>query len=256
MDWKAVAQLNEQYQSASAKEIVAWAANSGLRLGLACSFSAEDTTLVHLLARAIQTRPEARDRLFVFYLETGRLPEETLQTLDQCMRRYPELRFQAFFPDREAVEDLLNRKGAFSFYESIENRKECCAIRKVEPLKRALSGLDGWITGLRQSQSVTRASLPVVALDADHGGIIKLNPLASWSEAEVYNFIEENDVPLNPLHKQGFPSIGCAPCTRAVKPGEDIRAGRWWWESPEHKECGLHVSAANSSSDATSEVRS
>lgn len=241
LDWKKIADLNKDPEVQTANSIVDWAANSGLNLGLASSFSAEDTTLIDHLARAVRAVPEAAKRIHVFYLETGRLHEETLQTLEQCRKIYPELDFKGYFPAQAAVEHLIGEKGLYSFYDSIENRKECCFVRKVEPLSRALRDLDGWITGLRQSQSVTRANLPVFQLDTDHGGILKLNPLSSWEESDVYNYIEENDVPLNPLHKQGFPSIGCAPCTRAVQPGEDIRAGRWWWENPEHKECGLHA---------------
>ncbi|HBS06783.1 MAG TPA: phosphoadenylyl-sulfate reductase [Leptospiraceae bacterium] len=244
MDWKEIADLNKDPGLNDAQAIMDWASRSGLKLGLASSFSAEDTSLIHLLHSAIEKNPEAAGRLHVFYLETGRLHEETLQTLEECRKRYPGVEFRGFFPDRERVEALIRNKGLFSFYDSIDNRKECCFVRKVEPLNRALNELDGWITGLRQSQSVTRANLPAFQLDTDHGGILKLNPLTSWEESDVYSFIEENDVPLNALHRQGFPSIGCAPCTRAIQEGEDIRAGRWWWENPEHKECGLHAGGA------------
>lgn len=247
LDWKRISELNEDFSTRQALEVLNWAAESGGSFGLASSFSSEDTTLIHLLNEAASSHKDGYSRLHVFYLDTGRLHEETLQTLEKCRERYPHLEFRGFFPHSESVEGLLREKGPFSFYQSIDNRKECCAIRKVEPLNRALTGLDGWITGLRQSQSVTRANLPVFQMDADHGGILKLNPLSSWSEEELYSFIEANNVPLNPLHRQGFPSIGCAPCTRAIQPGEDLRAGRWWWESPEHKECGLHVSSASES---------
>lgn len=241
LDWKEIGELNKQYSQAHPEQIVSWAVESGLRIGLASSFSAEDTALIHMLHSAIVHGAPDSVRVHVFYLETGRLHEETLQTLDECKKQFPLLAFKGYFPQRQSVEDLLNQKGAFSFYESIENRKECCFVRKVEPLNRALSELDGWITGLRQAQSPTRAQVPVFQADVDHGGILKLNPLSAWSEDELYDYIGKNHVPLNPLHNQGFPSIGCSPCTRAIKPGEDIRAGRWWWESPEHKECGLHA---------------
>ena len=145
----------------------------------------------------------------------------------------------SYFPDREAVEKLEREKGYYSFRESVENRKECCGIRKVVPLKRALSGLSAWMTGLRREQSVTRTEMQ--ALEWDEGnGIAKVNPLIDWSEQQTWDYIKTNNVPYNALHDSGFPSIGCAPCTRAVKPGEDVRAGRWWWENPENKECGLH----------------
>jgi phosphoadenosine phosphosulfate reductase len=138
------------------------------------------------------------------------------------------------------VEKLEREKGLFSFRESLENRHECCHIRKVEPLGRALQGLAGWITGLRREQSVTRTALAPVELDEANGGILKINPLLEWSEAQVWEYAETRRIPTNRLHKQGYPSIGCAPCTRPVAPGEHPRAGRWWWENPEHKECGLH----------------
>jgi len=138
------------------------------------------------------------------------------------------------------VEALEREKGFFSFRRSIEERKECCAIRKLEPLARALADKSAWITGLRREQSVTRAEVAIAEIDGAHGGIFKLNPLAAWSEAEVWRYAREHGLPVNALHARGYPSIGCAPCTRAIQPGEDVRAGRWWWESPEHKECGLH----------------
>jgi phosphoadenosine phosphosulfate reductase len=145
-----------------------------------------------------------------------------------------------YFPEREAVEKLEREKGLFSFRASLENRHECCRIRKVEPLGRALADLSGWVTGMRREQSVTRAEIAALEIDTAHGGILKINPLGSWTEAEVWAYAEKMRIPLNRLHKQGYPSIGCAPCTRAIKPGEHPRAGRWWWEDPAHKECGLH----------------
>jgi phosphoadenosine phosphosulfate reductase len=138
------------------------------------------------------------------------------------------------------VQELYSTQGINGHFESIENRKRCCGIRKIEPLKRALKPLKVWITGLRATQSVTRVDMPVVEWD-ENFKVIKVNPLINWSEENVWDYIKENNVPYNKLHDQGFPSIGCAPCTRAIKPGEDIRAGRWWWENPEHKECGLHA---------------
>jgi phosphoadenosine phosphosulfate reductase len=139
------------------------------------------------------------------------------------------------------VEGLERTKGLFSFRESVENRKECCAIRKVEPLGRALEGMKAWVTGLRREQSVTRSDLRVVEEDPAHGGILKINPLADWTLEDTWAYVRTHGVPYNRLHDQGYPSIGCAPCTRAVRPDEDSRAGRWWWEQPEHKECGLHL---------------
>src|SRR4029450_3040782 len=137
---------------------------------------------------------------------------------------------------------MVRQHGMNLFYDSIEKRKLCCGVRKVEPLKRALTGLDAWMTGLRREQAVTRADARKIELDKEHGGLVKINPLVDWSYDEVWDYIRKNNVPYNRLHDQSYPSIGCAPCTRAVKPGENLRAGRWWWENPETKECGLHMS--------------
>jgi phosphoadenosine phosphosulfate reductase len=175
----------------------------------------------------------------VFALDTGRLPEETYQTAERVRAKY-DVTIEWFFPAREAVEKLERSKGLYSFMDSLDNRHECCGIRKVEPLGRALSDLDAWVTGLRREQAVTRAETPVVEMDEGHGAIAKLNPIINWTTAEVFAYAEAHRVPVHPLHKKGYPSIGCAPCTRAVAPGEHPRAGRWWWENPDSKECGLH----------------
>ena len=227
-----VKELNEQLRGKSAEEIVRWAADTfGSELAFANSFGAEDVALTDVIARAA---PSIR----VFTLDTGRLHDETYEVMERVRVRY-QMPIVSYFPDREAVEKLELEKGYYSFRESIENRKECCGIRKVVPLKRALSGLSAWMTGLRREQSVTRTEMQ--ALEWDEGnGIAKVNPLIDWSEQDVWDYIKANDVPYNLLHDRGFPSIGCAPCTRAIKPGEDVRAGRWWWENPENKECGLH----------------
>ena len=204
----------------------------GDRVSLACSFGAEDMVLMDMLCR-ITDSPR------IFFLDTGRLHQETYDLMAVAMQRYG-ISFEAYFPETDALEALIRAKGPNSFYDSVEDRKECCRIRKVEPLARALTGLDAWITGLRRSQSVTRLDMQTVETDEAHGGILKINPLADWSEEDVWDYIRTNAVPYNALHDKGFPSIGCAPCTRAIEVGEDLRAGRWWWELPEHKECGLH----------------
>jgi phosphoadenosine phosphosulfate reductase len=175
----------------------------------------------------------------IFALDTGRLNEETYETAEAVSERYG-VRIDWYFPQREAVEEMERQKGLFSFRESLEKRHECCRIRKVEPLGRALAGLAGWVTGLRREQSVTRSEVPAIEIDAAHGGILKINPLIAWTEADVWAYAEQKRIPVNRLHRLGYPSIGCAPCTRAVQPGEHPRAGRWWWEDPEQKECGLH----------------
>ncbi|MCD6354676.1 MAG: phosphoadenylyl-sulfate reductase [Prolixibacteraceae bacterium] len=175
----------------------------------------------------------------VVTLDTGRLFEETYKVFRSTVEKYGNP-IQVFFPPTDKVEELLNKKGPFSFYESLENRKECCFIRKVIPLKRALAGNEFWITGLRASQSDSRSNLTEFEWD-ESNKIVKYNPLLSWSLDEVKKYVKENAVPYNVLHDRGFVSIGCEPCTRAIKPGEDFRAGRWWWEQNSGKECGLHI---------------
>jgi len=199
---------------------------------LACSFSVEDVVIIHMAM-------DMKLSMGIFALDTGRLNEETYEVADAIADRY-RLKIEWYFPRHEAVENLLKEKGTFSFRESLENRHECCHIRKVEPLGRALKGLGGWITGLRRDQSMTRTDLAPLEIDELNGGILKINPLLEWSEYRVWEYARANQIPTNRLHQQGYPSIGCAPCTRPVAPGEHPRAGRWWWENPEHKECGLH----------------
>jgi phosphoadenosine phosphosulfate reductase len=199
------------------------------------SFGAEDMVLTDLIAR------EFRD-IEIFSLDTGRLPEQTYQLMAAVNQRY-RIKIRAYFPDASAVEQYVKVNGVNGFYDSMAQRKQCCHVRKVEPLKRALAGKKGWITGLRREQAPSRQALEESQFDADHG-LMKFNPLADWSNEDVWHYLREYQVLYNALHDQGYPSIGCAPCTRAVKPGEDIRAGRWWWETADQKECGLHVRAA------------
>lgn len=200
------------------------------RLVMASSFSHED---VLLMALAAEVEPSIR----VFSLDTGRLPEETYAVADTVSRQLG-IQVEWFFPDRERVEALQRSKGMYSFRESLDSRHECCRIRKVEPLQRALHGAEAWITGQRRSQSVTRSDLAV--LEPAEGGPLKINPLADFSPEQVLQEVRRRRLPENALYARGYASIGCAPCTRAVRPGEDERSGRWWWELPEHKECGLH----------------
>lgn len=201
------------------------------RIALASSLGAEDQVLTHLIAGV---DPETK----IFTLDTGRLFPETYDLISRTNEKYG-IKLKMYFPQAEKVEQMVNEKGINLFYNSIENRKLCCGIRKVEPLKRAFEGLDVWICGLRKDQSVTRFFTKTVEWD-ENNGLIKVNPLLRWTEKQVWDYIKKHDIPYNELHDKGFPSIGCQPCTRAVKPGEDIRSGRWWWESPEQKECGLH----------------
>jgi phosphoadenosine phosphosulfate reductase len=207
----------------------------GLRI--ACSLGVEDMVVVHEAARAGK---ELGIKPRVFLLDTGRLHQESYDLADRVRSRY-DLVFDVYAPDTVKVEELVRTRGWNSFYESVDERKHCCDVRKVQPLQRALAGASAWVTGMRREQSVTRSSLAVVERDEANGGVWKLNPLASWTERQTWAFVEEHGVPTHALHRAGFPSIGCAPCTRAIAPGEDVRAGRWWWEDPTHKECGLHA---------------
>lgn len=201
----------------------------GTQARFSSSLGIEDQVITHLMAcQKLSTQ--------IFTLDTGRLFQETYNLLDVTRSRYGDIK--TFFPNSEQVERLLSEKGPNSFYSSIENRKECCYIRKVEPLKRALKGASVWITGIRAGQSTNRENMELVEWDDRHS-VIKYNPLLHWTDQELSKFIEDNNIPINTLHKKGFPSIGCAPCTRAVVAGEDARAGRWWWEATS-KECGLH----------------
>ena len=225
----------KELEDKSAEEILQWTLNRfGNRAGLASSFGMEDMVLIDMVSKL-----DGGD-ITIFTLDTGRLHEETYEIMEKVRTRYG-LAIQTYFPDKAAVEALVRDKGFFSFRESVENRKECCFIRKVEPLQRALAQLDAWVTGLRRDQNVTRADVAKGDQDADHSNLIKINPLADWTQQRLETYIEKHSVPVNALHKKNYPSIGCAPCTRPINPGEDIRAGRWWWENPENKECGLHI---------------
>lgn len=198
----------------------------------ASSLAAEDMVLTDLILRR-------QLNIGIFSLETGRLHKETLAMLDKIRATYA-VDIQLFKPNLTAVEDYVRQHGINAFYDSVDMRKECCRIRKVEPLNRALKAKKAWITGQRRAQSATRTELAVQEDDVAHA-MQKFNPLADWSEDDVWHYIRSNNVPYNALHDKGYPSIGCEPCTRAIQPGEDVRAGRWWWENPESKECGLHV---------------
>lgn len=222
-------------ESWSAEEILGWGiGNFAPSLSLSCSFGApEGLVLLDLMHRI---DPASR----VFVLDTGRLPQATYDLIDRVRERYGKA-VEVIFPRAEEVEAMTRQKGLNLFYESVENRQICCRIRKVEPLKRYLVGLDAWVSGLRRDQGVTRGDTPKLEIDRVHGGIVKLNPIADWSRERVLEYAREHELPLNRLHKEGYPSVGCAPCSRAIRPGEDPRAGRWWWENAETRECGIHV---------------
>ena len=232
-----ISALAEEFDRAPAESVISWAISEfDTHLTVACSFGAEDVVLIDMISKL-------GTKVRIFVLDTGRLHQETYDVMAQCREKY-NIDFEVFSPNTSSLQELLRSKGPNSFYESAENRQECCGIRKVEPLRRALTGSKAWITGLRREQAVTRTGLAKIEIDSTHGGMTKINPLADWSESQVWDYIRSNGVPYNALHDEGFPSIGCAPCTRAIVAGEDIRAGRWWWENPEHKECGLHIRKA------------
>jgi len=198
----------------------------------ASSLAAEDMVLTDMILRT-------KLPIGIFTLETGRLHKETLGIIERIKDKY-QYDVALFRPEPAVVETYVKEHGLNAFYDSVELRKECCRIRKVEPLHRALIGKKAWITGQRRAQSTTRSELEVQEQDDAHG-MVKFNPLADWSEGDVWQYLRTNKVPYNPLHDKGYPSIGCEPCTRSIQPGEDVRAGRWWWENPESKECGLHI---------------
>ncbi len=217
------------------KTVLAAAVRDYSPVCFANSLGAEDMVLTDIIANS-------RLGISMFSLDTGRLPQETYELIQAVRNRYA-LPLQVYFPDSALVEEYVAEYGINGFYDSVENRKGCCFVRKVEPLRRALAGKGAWITGMRRAQAVTRGNLEVSARDVDNG-LQKFNPLLEWSNKDVWTYIRQHDVPYNKLHDQFYPSLGCAPCTRSVTPGEDIRSGRWWWENPENKECGLHASPA------------
>jgi len=226
--------MTEESAGFDALQLVEYvAARFGEKVALASSLSAEDQVLTDMLCKI-------GAEVAVFTLDTGRLPEETYAVLEATRKRYG-IRIEILFPDHEAVEEMVNEHGPNLFYDSIEARKRCCNVRKIEPLMRKLARLDAWICGLRAEQSPTRTGLERIEWDGKFG-LFKISPLADWTTAQVWDYIKNNDVPYNELHDKGYPSIGCEPCTRAVQKGDDIRTGRWWWEEPENKECGLHLS--------------
>ncbi|MCP3964806.1 MAG: phosphoadenylyl-sulfate reductase [Lentisphaerae bacterium] len=224
--------INNKLKGLNAESILEYAANAfPEEVAFASSLGAEDQVIIDLISKNKLDIP-------VFTLDTGRLFEESYKLIAESEARY-SCKIKLYFPERSSVEKMTSEHGVNSFYDSIENRKECCRVRKLEPLERALAPYEAWICGLRQAQSQTRSELKAAELDARD--MVKINPLYNWSEKQVWEYIHNNLVPYNELHDKGFPSIGCACCTRAVATGEDIRSGRWWWETPEQKECGLHV---------------
>lgn len=227
-----IQQLNESLKTP--QEVLKWSLeNLHPRLAMASSFGAEDVVVIDML---MKINPKAR----IFTLDTGRLNQETYDVMDAIRKKY-NVNLEVMFPDQNEVEQMVRVNGLNLFYDSVGNRKLCCGIRKVHPLNRILSTLDGWITGLRADQTEVRSSANKIEFDEQHNGIIKINPIIEWTWEQTWDYIKKHDIPYNKLHDKGFPSIGCEPCTRAIKSGEPLRAGRWWWESDSQKECGLHA---------------
>jgi phosphoadenosine phosphosulfate reductase len=227
-----VQKLNETQKTP--QDVLKWAMdNLHPRLAIASSFGAEDVVIIDM---AMKINPKAR----IFTLDTGRLNQETYDAMDEVREKY-NINIEVMFPDQNEVEQMVRVNGMNLFYQSTGNRKLCCGIRKVHPLNKMLSSLDGWITGLRADQTDVRSGAQKIEIDAQHNNIIKINPIIEWTWEQTWDYIKKNNVPYNKLHDTGFPSIGCEPCTRAIKPGEPLRAGRWWWESDGQKECGLHA---------------
>lgn len=224
-----------RFEDSEPQEVLAWAFQRfGGKIAIASSFGVEDVVLIDMAADVLGSE------LRVFTLDTGRLHQATYDLMDRVRNRY-DLRIEVMFPDHVRVESMVREYGINLFYDSVENRKACCRVRKVEPLGRVLGTLDAWVTGLRRDQNVTRTDVPKVEMDSSHSALVKINPLAGWTSAQVWAYAREGRVPYSALHDQGFPSIGCEPCTRPIDEADDPRAGRWWWEDPDTKECGLHL---------------
>ena len=232
IDKKTIEDWNNSFKNESPENILRFFLNYfEERIALSSSMGPEDQVLTKITT-SVYPKTE------IFTLDTGRLFPETYDLIDRTSKKY-KAPIKVYFPDPKEIEEMVSSKGINLFFDSIENRKLCCSLRKLKPLSRALQGLDAWITGLRKEQSITRNHLQVIEWD-DVNNLLKINPLINWTEKDVWDYIDQNNIPYSPLHKKGFASIGCQPCTRAIVEGEDERAGRWWWENPETKECGLH----------------
>ena len=227
-----IEQWNKQFETADPATVLRFFIEKfGDQIALSSSLSIEDQALTDMIVKIDKSAK-------IFTLDTGRLFPETYQLIDKTNMQYG-IHIKIYFPENKHIEEMVDENGINLFYDSIEKRKRCCHIRKIEPLQRAFASLDAWICGLRREQSITRKDVQMIEWD-EMNGLLKINPLINWTEEQTWNYIKQHHVPYNTLHDKGFPSIGCEPCTRAVKEGEDIRAGRWWWEDPDHKECGLH----------------
>lgn len=224
----------DELEKKDAKDVLSWAMEKfSPKIAFASSFGAEDVVVIDLMVKIDKNNTR------IFTLDTGRLNPETYEVMDTIQKKY-QIPIETLFPDHLEVEKMVYENGINLMYESVSNRKLCCEIRKVHPLKRILGTLDAWVTGLRRDQTFTRANTKKIELDSSNNDIVKINPLADWTNDMVWDYIKQNGLTYNKLHDAGYPSIGCAPCTRAILPGDDLRSGRWWWENDLHKECGLH----------------
>jgi phosphoadenosine phosphosulfate reductase len=232
MNVERIERLNEAFKKQTSERVLHYFLGEFKgRIVLSSSLGAEDQVLTYMICQIDKgTR--------IFTLDTNRLFPETYELINHTNKAYG-INIEIFSPDQRQVEEMVSKKGINLFYESVENRMECCRIRKIEPLKQALKGMEVWICGLRKDQSITRFNSKLLEWDETYN-LLTLNPLINWTDQQVWSYIKEHNIPYNPLHDKGFPSIGCEPCTRAILPGEEIRAGRWWWEQPEQRECGLH----------------
>ncbi|MER3409933.1 MAG: phosphoadenylyl-sulfate reductase [Thermoleophilia bacterium] len=227
-------ELSVAFEGEEPQALLAWAIERfSPRIAISTAFQLDGVALIDM---AYEIDPQIR----VFSVDTGRLPEETYELIERLRERYPGLSLELLSPRAEEVSRMVGRHGPNLFYRSVENRLLCCRVRKVLPLTRHLATLDAWVTGLRRDQWASRSDIRKVEIDHDHGAIVKLNPLAEWTEEEVWQYVRERELPVHPLYERGYTSIGCAPCTRPVAPGEPARAGRWWWETNAPKECGIH----------------
>lgn len=232
MDKSTIQTWNEKLKGSSPHDVISYFyKNFPDQILFSTSLGLEDQALTEIIA-------SVDNNANIITLDTGRLFPEIYDLIDRTSKKYG-VKIKLYFPNEEDIEEMVNSKGVNLFYDSIENRKLCCQLRKLDPLNRAMEGYKGWITGLRKDQSVTRTDMQLIEWDENYN-MIKINPIIHWTEKDVQDYIGAKGIPVNPLHKKGFSSIGCQPCTRAIEPGEDIRAGRWWWEDPETKECGLH----------------
>ena len=229
--------LAREFEGLSATDVIGWALETyGGRVAISTSFQAESTAILDMAHRI---DPHVR----VFTIDTGRLPRETYDLIDRVREHYG-IKVETFYPDGNELSQLVDVHGVNPFYRSVSLRLLCCQVRKVKPMNEALSDVDAWISGLRRSQSSTRAGTAKLEVDKSHGGVVKVNPVADWSHEQVWEYVRAHDVPYNELYDRGYTSIGCEPCTRAIEPGEDFRAGRWWWENGMPKECGIHLGPA------------